>query len=391
MTSEEAQKLFEQAENFVTIENYGEALAYFDRALQKDPNFLEAWTDKGACHYKLKEYSEALRAFNQALAINARKGLPRDFDLLYNIGVALFYLERPEESVGMFREALEVAREKSNDEEIAKAANWLAWVLAHLNKDEEALDIIDIAYKLQPQDSTILDTRGMILFKLGYYETAASTLDAAIKKNPSSKYAWYNKANLLLKQEKYEQSIMCYEEALRLDKSFAEAYHGKGLALSHLKKETEAIRAIKKAIEIKPNFSDAHENLAKIVSAKRGSRLNFWDFWNKNKRRQATGIALAVFAFGSIIYYPFVSMLVPDFGGSITENNTTSDGSLINYTITKERSSEMPQYYLVMTGLAILVFLMPDIKSFKFGPLELETLTEPKPLESPPGEPGLAK
>ncbi|RMF28848.1 MAG: tetratricopeptide repeat protein, partial [Candidatus Nitrosothermus koennekii] len=51
---------------------YKEALEAFDKAIAIDPNFADAWNNKGVALAKLKRYEEALEAFDKALEINPK-------------------------------------------------------------------------------------------------------------------------------------------------------------------------------------------------------------------------------------------------------------------------------------------------------------------------------
>jgi len=52
------------------VGKFQEALACYDRALQLNPRFAEAWHSKGAALGSLKRPQEAITCFNRALELN---------------------------------------------------------------------------------------------------------------------------------------------------------------------------------------------------------------------------------------------------------------------------------------------------------------------------------
>ena len=68
---------------------YGESIAYFDKAIAIFPYFVEAWFNKGASHQKNLEVEEMIRAFQKVVElgdptedfVRQAKTMLRDFEL----------------------------------------------------------------------------------------------------------------------------------------------------------------------------------------------------------------------------------------------------------------------------------------------------------------------
>ena len=67
--------------------NYTEALVYADKALDIDPNYTVALTNKGSALYDQGKYEEAIQYYDKALAID-----PNDKDVLKRKQTALSHL-----------------------------------------------------------------------------------------------------------------------------------------------------------------------------------------------------------------------------------------------------------------------------------------------------------
>jgi tetratricopeptide (TPR) repeat protein len=51
------------------------AIVYYDKALEIDPRFSEAWFAKGVCYQNLRQYNESIKCYNRAIEINPRYAL----------------------------------------------------------------------------------------------------------------------------------------------------------------------------------------------------------------------------------------------------------------------------------------------------------------------------
>ncbi|OGC09376.1 hypothetical protein A2246_02840 [candidate division WOR-1 bacterium RIFOXYA2_FULL_37_7] len=56
-------------------EDYAAALFYYAKATTADPNFAEAWNNKGVAHLKLNQYQEAIESLDKAIKLNCDEAL----------------------------------------------------------------------------------------------------------------------------------------------------------------------------------------------------------------------------------------------------------------------------------------------------------------------------
>jgi len=59
--------------------NYSQAIPYFDKAIQIDPNLAYVWHDRGVCFRELRNYAEALKNFDKAVEL-----APDDEEFLFS-------------------------------------------------------------------------------------------------------------------------------------------------------------------------------------------------------------------------------------------------------------------------------------------------------------------
>ena len=104
--------------------------------------------------------------------------------------------------------------------------------LTILGKYEEAIDCIDNALKLSPNNEVALVNKGMALSRLGRHREALKCYNEAIRVNPSYEVAWNNKGNALTRLNRYDEAIKCYDRAIHLDEEYREAWVNKGYVLA---------------------------------------------------------------------------------------------------------------------------------------------------------------
>ena len=76
-------------------EEYNDAISCYDKAIKIDPNFSQAWNNKGLALYDLGRYEEAIECFDKALELDPYMTDAREYrDLAYR------QLENPANSTG---------------------------------------------------------------------------------------------------------------------------------------------------------------------------------------------------------------------------------------------------------------------------------------------------
>ena len=64
--------LTKSGKKLLDVENYNDALSFFDQALSQDPTNPDLWNYKGIALRSLGRYDEALECYNKSLEIEPR-------------------------------------------------------------------------------------------------------------------------------------------------------------------------------------------------------------------------------------------------------------------------------------------------------------------------------
>ncbi len=228
---------------------YEEAIVACDKAVEINPQFAEAWCNKGVALTILSRYEETTVAYDSATNIN-----PQSAETWSNKGVALINLGRYEAAIAACDKAIEIKPQSAEAWSIKGVA------LINLGRYEEAIVAYNKAIEINPQFATTWYIKGITLGILGRYEEAIVAYNKAIEINPQFAEAWCNKGTALSDLGRFEESLVVHDKAIEINPQLVEAWYNKGNALKDLGRYEEAIAAYDKAIEITPQFTEAWNN-----------------------------------------------------------------------------------------------------------------------------------
>jgi DNA-binding winged helix-turn-helix (wHTH) protein/tetratricopeptide (TPR) repeat protein len=152
----------------MTPDGVQKGLGFFQKAIEKDPDYALAYVGLMNCHTYLGSPAEARRAANMALELDPLLGeahASRAF-------AAFLYDWDWETAEWGFRRAIEL------NPNHAEAHHWYAIYLAHLGRHEEALREARLAQDLDPLSLLMSQTAGMVLCLARLYDQA---IDALLK------------------------------------------------------------------------------------------------------------------------------------------------------------------------------------------------------------------
>ncbi|GIW67570.1 MAG: hypothetical protein KatS3mg096_438 [Candidatus Parcubacteria bacterium] len=130
--------------------------------------------------------------------------------VLFNLGLALFELNRYEEAIEVYKQVIALSPKYAN------AYNNLGFFLSEFSLREEAIEAYKQAITLNPKYATAYNNLGNALFELNRYEEAIEAYKQAIAINPNFTEAYNNLGNALFKLNRYEEAIEAFENFIKL-------------------------------------------------------------------------------------------------------------------------------------------------------------------------------
>lgn len=174
------EELFQEGVNNLESSQYQKAIDYFDRVIDKNPEFTSAYNAKGVALFEQEKYEEAIKVFSALIALDSSSYKP-----YFNRGNA--YLESKE-----YRKAL--------------------------------LDY-NTANGLDPQQGDIYYNRGLSLLGLEEYEDAIFDFEVVLQSNPDSPLVMFNLAKAQLGNNDPATAVQSLVQTVNLDNRNGPAYY----------------------------------------------------------------------------------------------------------------------------------------------------------------------
>ncbi|MBE9215867.1 tetratricopeptide repeat protein [Plectonema cf. radiosum LEGE 06105] len=246
INSANAGELYKKANTFYELQRYQDALSNYQKAIEIQPEYAQAWNGKGKVLYELNSYQEALLAYDKAIQI-----VPDYQESWSGRGFVLNKLQRFQEAISSFDKALTL------ESEAPEVWNGKGEALSNLKRYEEAIKSYDKAVELQPEYEQAWYNKAWALYSLRRYEDALSTYEKVLQLNPNSERAWYNSGNALVNLNRNNDAIKAYSRAIEYKPNFYQAWLSRGNILISLRRYPEAIESFKEVLKYQPNNYDA--------------------------------------------------------------------------------------------------------------------------------------
>ena len=193
--------------------NWQEAITAFTAAISFDDSYSEAYLGRAEALRELEDYRSALDSYSDALNFlqgqqGARLGLLTA--QAYNgRGVCFRELSNFDLAGNDFGNAIQIDR---NNAEIA--ANYGDFLVNHGQDPTGALDALDMAIELDPENAEAYRNRGLAHAQIREYEDSIQDLQKSSELDPEDHLTYTTLAQIFILQEKFEQAISSYTQAI---------------------------------------------------------------------------------------------------------------------------------------------------------------------------------
>ena len=208
-------------------EYYDKAIQYYTEAIKCNPNFAEAYINRGLTYKGRGNLNQAIQDYSKAIELNPNLA--------------------------------EAYNNRGN---------------AHGNKGgyDQAIRDFNKTIELKPNYAAAYNNRGIAHGNRGDYDQAIRDYNQAIGLKPNFTEAYTNRGNAYFGQGDFDQAIRDYDQAIKLKPDYAVAYNNRGFAHGKKGNYDQAIRDYNKAIDLKPNYSRAYCNRGTVWLLKKA-----WD------------------------------------------------------------------------------------------------------------------
>ena len=191
----------------------------------------------------------------------------------------------------------------------------LAQSYLHLDNIDKAVEILEKARKIEPNNGDIPFEIGKCFMRMGLpcvavvnlkesilldkenieaqlqlgvahelmeeYELALMVYQRIIEKHPSFLKAYQHKAALLVELKEHQEAASVFVQLIKINPHYYKAYLGIGICFDKMGKTSRAISYYKKFLDLKPNSKNAPDVVARLEQIKKGhsiSKNNFLKF-----------------------------------------------------------------------------------------------------------------
>lgn len=213
-----AVQYFRDGLSFLSKDDCEKALPYFEKAVEADNNYAEAWAQAGFCRERLGRHAEAIEASKKAVTLRPSA------ESYFNIGLANYYLKQYKEAAEGYRQAIRI----------------------------DPYNAADAYYAL-----------GLVYRDWGRPDDEIQAYKQAIRLRQDYTSAYERLGSRYLKSKKYREAIEIFKQLSMLKPGDANAQNSMGEAYLESGKLPEAVEAFRQAIRLKPDFGKAYYNLGK--------------------------------------------------------------------------------------------------------------------------------
>lgn len=201
-----AKELMDKGSNYFDKGKYNEAINVYKKALDLEPDNVDAFIKIGLSYRHLEEYDRAIDYYDRVLDIE-----PDNKTAINNIGYTLECKGQIEDAIEMYKKSLEF--DPNYDIPLVNLTN----IYFDRKEYEQAIKVFKDALKI---DS--LNTANWIDLGRGYrflenYDKAIKAYTKAIKLESNSKIAWNNLGWVWFCKEQYDKAIEAYTKSLEID------------------------------------------------------------------------------------------------------------------------------------------------------------------------------
>jgi tetratricopeptide (TPR) repeat protein len=234
---------------YAKLGNHSQAIEDYDRAIEINPKYMEAYLNRGAAYGKLGDNRRAISDYDRAIKINPKCALA-----YLNRGVAVNELGNHTQAIEDYDRAIEF------DPENADAYDNRGAAYAKLGNYSQAISDYNRAIGINPKHAWAYNGRGAAYARLGNKRQATEDYGRAIEINPEYAEAYYNRGILHQGLGNHRQAIEDYNRAIESNSEYAAAYTNRGVAYGILGNNRQAISDYDKAVEIDPKYEKAYYN-----------------------------------------------------------------------------------------------------------------------------------
>jgi Tfp pilus assembly protein PilF len=200
--------------DYVLLNDYEDAIKWLEKAVAFDNKNKDAWYYLGRAYYTRSRLNEARKAFQTVLDLD-----PRNAKAENNLGLILESDGQPVAAIVAFQKAIAWQEIEPNESEQPYVN--LGSLLIEQGKIKEAIDPLQKAVKLAPENAYCRLRLGTAYLRAGEFDKAQGELETAIQIDPNDPIAHYQLGRLYKETHQLNRARAEFEQTEELQRRSA--------------------------------------------------------------------------------------------------------------------------------------------------------------------------
>ena len=239
--SQTAKAYYKTAEAFVKSNNLTDAITNYTKALEIDPNFIDAYKGRAKVFEKQSNLEFAAKDYERALAIDVK-----DYESFFNASRLNLLLKNYETAITFSIKALELEKKSLESYDVRINA------LIAIGKFDEAMEQAQKAVDIKKNYLTYYN-KAHVLFLQGKFQESQNYYKLAIDDDDKKLDARLGMADAYYMQDLFDQCITTVNSVLTIDSKCKNAYIIRAKAYKKKIEYQNAINDMSKVIILYPN------------------------------------------------------------------------------------------------------------------------------------------
>ena len=243
---------FRDGLSFLSKDDCEKALPYFEKAIESDGTYAEAWAQAGFCNEKLGKHAEALEASKKAVSLRPSA------ESYFNIGLANFYLKQYRDAAEGYRSAIKLDPYNSADAYYALGLVYRDW-----GKADDEIQAYKQAIKLRPDYTVAYERLGSRYLKSRKFNEAVEVFRQLAALKPGDPFAPNSLGEAYVELNRLNEAVESFRLSIRLKPDFGKAYYNLGKTLLTMGNRDGALEQYTILTNIDPDWA---EKLNQIIN-----------------------------------------------------------------------------------------------------------------------------
>jgi len=262
----------------LVTDDYKEKLKYYDKAIKANPDFADAYINRGLVKNELQDFDGSIKDYDKAIELDPKCSLAYnnrgytkykkgDYEGAladYNKAILL----NPKLNIALDNKAKLLNEVCLADDEEFTAKYYLSLGIQEINKGNllEGIKNIDESIKHNDKSDIAYFYKAVAYHNLNNIDLAYENYTKTIELNKKMVDAYYNRGQLIIKDNP-KQALDDFVAAVALDPKFIDAYFAIAAVQKNLGHYEDAVKNLDKILELEPMAVNA-KALKKLILTK---------------------------------------------------------------------------------------------------------------------------